>query len=74
MLSISKAVLREELNLAQRILTKWQEKLEAGIPGVDFPVDDMAFDSFLREAVGELMVVSGKLENIATLLSEDRSG
>lgn len=75
MLSVSKAVLKEELTLAQRILTKWQQKLEEGVPGQDFPVqDDIAFERFVREMVGEFQVISSKFDGLATIMAEDRMG
>jgi len=73
MLSISKAVLKEEITLAQRILNKWQQKLDEGVPGVDFPAgDELQFELFIREMVGEFGVVASKMEGLAGILSEDR--
>lgn len=74
MLSISKAVLKAELDLAQRILTKWQQRLEEGVPGADFPAaEDLEIASFMRELVAEFLVVAGKMENLASILSDDRN-
>jgi hypothetical protein len=75
MLSISKAVLKEELTLAQRILTKWQEKLEEGVPGQDYPAqDEIVFERFVREMTGEFQVIASKFDGLATILAEDRMG
>lgn len=75
MLSISKAVLKEELTLAQRILTKWQEKLEEGVPGQDYPVqDEVVFERFVREMTGEFQVIASKFDGLATIIAEDRMG
>lgn len=69
-MNISKAVLKEELLLAQRILTKWQERLEQGVPGDDLPAEDMDIALYMRELVAEFLVVAGKMENLASILSD----
>ncbi len=69
MLPISKAVLKEEINLALRVLNKWDQKMDAGIPGVEFPAAEDQLHDFLRELCGEFMLLSGKLENIADIIS-----
>lgn len=67
---LSKAVLTEELTLAQRILAKWQEKLAGGIPGTEVPAADEDIEYFHREMAGEFLLVSAKLESIANLLGD----
>mgnify|MGYP003431495341 FL=1 len=74
-LAISREVLKEELLLAQRILTKWQNKLDEGVPGLDYPAaDEVQAEMFVRELVAEFQVVSGKLDNLASVLSDSTLG
>jgi len=67
---LSKEAIEDELTLAQKILTKWQERLAAGIPGAEIPAADIDIDIFHREMAGELMLVSAKLESLANLLGD----
>lgn len=70
MLPISKEVLGDEIALAQKVLTKWQQRLEQGVPGIDFPVaDEVATELFVRELVGELLMLAGKLESIGNVIA-----
>jgi hypothetical protein len=72
MLSISKEVLKEEITLAQRILNKWQNKLDEGIPGVDIPAgDELQFEAFRKEMVGEFQLVASKFDGMASIMAED---
>jgi hypothetical protein len=73
MLSISKAVLKEELTLAQRILNKWQLRLDEGIPGVDIPAgDELQFEAFRKEMVGEFQLIASKFDGLANIMAEDQ--
>jgi hypothetical protein len=72
-MNISKAVLKEELILAQRILTKWQQRLDEGVPGEDLPAEDLDVALYMRELVAEFLIVAGKMENLASILSDDRN-
>jgi hypothetical protein len=73
MIPISKEVLGEEFGSALRILTKWQHKLAQGIPGQDVPGDEVSADSYTREFVAEMLIVAGKLENMANIVSANGS-
>jgi hypothetical protein len=74
MIPMSSEVLKEEIVLSMRILTKWQQRIDQGIPGRDLPaMDETAVEAFTRELVAELLVVSGKLENVANIISADES-
>ncbi len=71
MIPISKEVLEEELNLAIRVVTKWKNKLAQGIPGQDLPGNEDALDEFTRELVAEFLLISGKFETMANVISAD---
>lgn len=68
MFGISKLVMVEELTLAIRILKKWDEKIDAGVPGSDVPAADYDVDAFRREMAAELLLISSKLESVATIM------
>jgi len=69
MLTVSPEVIHNELELAVKVLRKWQEQLEL-IPGVTIPAGDpQAFNLFLTQLIGELRVVSGKCDVLADTLS-----
>jgi hypothetical protein len=56
------------------VVDKWVEKVEAGIPGVDVPIEgntppEERLDRWLQELIGELRLVSGKTENAAQVLA-----
>lgn len=74
MIPISKAVLKEELNLAQRILTKWQQKIDDGIPGTDLPSNEDMIEFWNQEMISELFLVSKKLESIAEIVAQNQIG
>ena len=74
MIPISKEVLGEEFGSALRILTKWQHKLAAGIPGQDLPGSEESAEAYTREFVAEMLIVAGKLENMANIVSADSNG
>jgi hypothetical protein len=70
MLPISKEVLGDEIALAQKVLAKWQQRLEQGVPGMDFPAtDEVAAELFVRELVGEFLMLAGKLESIGNVIA-----
>ena len=72
MLSISKAVLKEEITLAQRILNKWQQRLDDGIPYVELPAEEHQFEAFRKELVGEFQLIASKFDGMATIMAEDQ--
>lgn len=74
MMSISKAALLAELDLAQRLLTKWQGLLEQGIPQVDIPGSEESADAFARELFAEATLLAGKFTTIAEVISNDLTG
>jgi len=61
-----------ELESAETIVKKWREFIGKGIPGIDVPAPDaeVKLDAFLRQFTGELLFVSGKLQNMAVVLSD----
>lgn len=71
-LPISPDNIHKELEHAEEIVKKWREFVGKGIPGVDTPAQDAEakLDTFLRQFTGELLYVSGKLQNVAVVMSE----
>lgn len=67
MIPISKAVLKEELDLASRILAKWQQKVEGPMPGTDLPANEEDIEFFTQEFCAELFLLSKKFESIAEI-------
>lgn len=65
---ISRDVLRAELAVAINILQKWHAELEEGIPGIEKPGSIENVEEFLKVFYGELLIVSGKCENIANVI------
>jgi hypothetical protein len=74
MFSLSKAALEAEIDLAQRILLKWQKQLDAGIPVIDIPGSDDALERFTRELYAEAILLAGKFGTIAEVISNDLNG
>jgi hypothetical protein len=70
MIPLSKEVLNTEIIVAEGILKKWKDKLAAGIPAQEVPGDEAALDQFTREMIAEFLVVAGKFETLATIISE----
>jgi hypothetical protein len=71
-LPISSELLLSEIQTALAVLAKWKERVEAGIPGVDLPADEASTYRFVSELCGEILVVAGKCQNVAAILT-DRS-
>lgn len=61
-----------ELEHVEAMVKKWREAIGKGIPGIDMPAQDAEakLDSFMRQFIGELLFASGKLQNMAVVLSE----
>lgn len=72
MIPVSSEVLRDEADTARAILAKWVAKIDDGIPGIDLPATELDTDAWLHQLCGELMVVSGKCETLASILAGDR--
>lgn len=75
MLPISKEVLLDELEAAQRYLTKWIDKSKAGIPGYDLAATGLSgpeesAELFIRELCSELRIVAGKCELLSEVVLE----
>ncbi len=70
-LPVTQDVLISELETSKKYLEEWIEKVKEGIPGVDRPAPPDVLDDFLRSLCGELLVVSGKCENLSHVLSGD---
>ena len=71
-LPINPDSVHEELESIEKIIRKWKDLIDKGIPGVDIPCQDAEakVDLFLRQFTSELLFVGGKCSNLAILLSE----
>jgi|WetSurMetagenome_2_1015567.scaffolds.fasta_scaffold08238_3 hypothetical protein len=69
---VSPDLVHEELESIIKIVSKWRDAVNTGVPGVDIPGADAeeALDNFLRELVGELLLAAGKTHNLALVLAE----
>lgn len=79
MIPLSPQVLLQEVLASRDILSKWVEKIQDGIPGVDVPMSGDApvgerLDVWVLELMGELHLVSGKMANVVSVFSEFQSG
>ena len=73
-LPVSPDVIHSELEAAEKIISKWREKVSQGIPCVDVPADEEALIRFLVEMCGELLLVSGKCQTLAGIVGESQYG
>ena len=70
-LAISPDVLHSELEAMEAVLAKWRNAVSNGIPGLDVPSsDEHALARFLTELGGELLLVAGKCETVAGIVTE----
>ena len=71
-LPISPDNIHTELEHVEAIVKKWREYVGKGIVGIDQPAADAEekLDAFLRQFTGELLFASGKLQNMAVVMSE----
>jgi len=69
-LPVSAEVLYSELEAAQAVLAKWHKLVGEGIPGVDTPATEHATFAFVTQLCGELLVVAGKCQNLAAVVSD----
>jgi len=70
-LPVSPDLISSELESAKKILEKWIEKVNSGLPVIDEPGDDQQLDLLIRELCGELRVCAGKCGNLAEILLGD---
>jgi len=68
-LPVTQETLQSEMKAAVVILNKWISKVDEGIPGVDLPAQPEALEDFMRALCGELLIVSGKCENLSNVLT-----
>ena len=66
---LSPEVMRAEIDSIVSIVEKWRAKVEQGVPGVEIPADDEIVDTFLLELAAEFLLVSGKCETFANIVS-----
>ena len=60
--------LREEIDQVLKLLTRQQERLEAGIPGDELPANDMDIEIFQYQLRGEIMLAAERLVALAEVL------
>ena len=72
---VTPELLQHELQGARAILDKWIQQINDGIPGVTIPTtSEEAFENWMVQFCGELMVCAGKCETISHIMSENRGG
>ena len=71
-LPINPETIHEELLSVERLVVKWRESIGKGIVGIDLPAPDaeVKLEAYMREFIGELLLVSGKCQNMALILAE----
>lgn len=69
LLPVTQEVMLSELKSSKDILEAWIQKIEAGIPGMDVPAPPERLEDFMRAFCGELLIVSGKCENMSNVLA-----
>jgi hypothetical protein len=71
MLAINTETIHDELAGAKKIIEKWLETLDKGLPVIDEPGSEEQLELLMREFCGELRVCAGKCANLAEVLSGD---
>jgi len=71
MLSVTHETMLAELKSSKLIMDTWIQKIEEGIPGIDIPAPPDQLEDFMRSLCGELLIVSGKCENLSNVLTGD---
>ena len=71
MLPVGPDLISSELDSAKKILEKWIERVNAGMPVIDQPGNDHQLELFVQELCGELRIVAGKCGNLAEVLLGD---
>lgn len=66
---LSSEVIRAEVLSISSILEKWRLRVDQGVPGSDVPADDETVDTFLLEMSAEFLLIAGKCETLANLMS-----
>ena len=68
-ITISSAVLQEQLQLIRRVLLKWDEAVANGIPGQDGPpIPEDRFEALAREMRAELTLCGDICHSLAARL------
>lgn len=65
----SEVILKELLSVRE-IVDSWCARVEQGLPCVELPASEEALEAFLRQFVGEMLLASGKCQNMAMILAE----
>lgn len=71
MLTVNPETIHDELTGARKIIEKWLETLDRGLPVIDEPGSEERLELLMREFCGELRVCAGKCANLAEVLSGD---
>lgn len=69
LLAVTQETILSELKSSKDILESWIKKAEEGIPGLDIPAPPDRLEDFMRAFCGELLIVSGKCENLSNVLA-----
>lgn len=71
MLTVNPATITEELQAARKILDKWVERMNAGLPTIDHPGSEEQLELLMREFCGELKICAGKCATLSEVLLGD---
>ena len=68
-LPLTPDLIYDEIKSAREILTRWEDRVQK-IPGADTPATEEELAQFVRELSGELLIASGKMQNLSVVLTE----
>jgi hypothetical protein len=68
---ISPDVLREQISLLRKILAKWANTLETGLPSVELPAPEERLVKLLTELQSELRLCGDLCHSVAAHLADD---
>ena len=72
LIPMSPVIAINEMDNIKKIIDKWLERVNEGIPCVTFEAPDDQFDMFMKHWVGELRLLAGSADNLADVLSGAR--
>lgn len=73
MLPVERETILQELKGVADLASKWAERIETeGMPMLDVPGSEESLDQYLRALCGELLIISGRAENLSSVLAGTR--
>lgn len=71
MLTVNPDTIVEELEGTQKLIQKWINRLNSGLPAIDQPGAEEELELLMREFCGELRICAGKCANLSEVLLND---